>query len=143
MVSPWLADVNSSRSKMPGVALFAEDRLLVPGKISPGEDRDDFVAPFLDVCVAAFFSVHQHDDESDLAPGFFDCVYGLDGGPACCDDVVNYDYRIARRKIAFDPLLPAVFFRCFPDRENLERTGRILALCGDTDAQRDRIGTQR
>ena len=33
-----------------------------------------------------------------------------------------------------------MFLRCFSDRENLERTGRILALCGDTDAERNRIG---
>jgi len=126
---------------MPSLALSAEDRLLVPGKISPGEDRDDFVAPFLDVCAAAFFSIHQHNDKSDLSAGFFDRIYCLNGGAACRDDVVNYHHRIARGEIAFDPLLPAVFFRCFPDGENLERTGRILALCGDTDAQRNRIGT--
>src|SRR6267378_7312890 len=104
MVSPSLADVNRSRPKMPSVALLAEDRLLVPGKISPGEDRDDFVAPFLDVCAAAFFSIDQHDDESDLSAGFFDCIYRLDGGAACCDDVVYYHDRIARREVAFDPL---------------------------------------
>jgi hypothetical protein len=89
---------------MPSVALLAEDRLLVPGKISPGEDWDDFVAPFLDVCAAAFFSIDQHDDESDLSPGFFDCVYRLDGRSTSGDDVVNYHHRIARREIAFDPL---------------------------------------
>src|SRR5205814_2122293 len=123
MVSPWLADVNSSRSKMPGVALFAEDRLLVPGKIIRGEDRDNFGASFLDICAAAFFSVHQHDDKSDLSPGFFDCLYRLDGGAACGDDVVNYHHRNTGREIAFDPLWPAMFFRCFSDRENLERAG--------------------
>src|SRR6266404_2504158 len=64
---------------MPGVALLAEDRLLGPGKISPGEDRDDFVAPFLDVCAAAFFSIHQHDDESNLSAGFLDRIYPLYG----------------------------------------------------------------
>ncbi len=89
---------------MPGVALLAEDRLLVPGKISPGEDRDDFVAPFLDVYVAAFFSVDQHDDESDLSAGFFDRVYRLDGRSTGGDDVVNYHHRITGREIAFDPL---------------------------------------
>jgi hypothetical protein len=89
---------------MPSVALLAEDGLLVPGKISPGEDRDDFVAPFLDVCAAAFFSIDQHDDESDLSAGFFDCIYRLDGGAACCDDVVNYHHRITGREIAFNPL---------------------------------------
>ena len=36
-----------------------------------------------------------------------------------------------------------MFFRCFPDRENLERAGRILPLCGYSDAQRNRIGTHR
>src|SRR5205814_1326972 len=36
-----------------------------------------------------------------------------------------------------------MFLRCFPDRENLKRTRRILALCGDTDAQRNRVGAQR
>src|SRR2546423_14420382 len=121
---------------------LAEDRLLVPGKISPGEDWNDLVAPFLDVCAAAFFSLHQHDDESDLSAGFFDRIYRLNGRSACGDYVVNYHHRIARQEIAFDPLLPAVLFRCFPDRENLERTGRILALGGDTDAQRNRIGTE-
>src|SRR5437764_14816227 len=126
---------------MPSLALSAEDRLLVPGKISPGEDRDDFVAPFLDVWAPAFFSIHQHDDESDLSAGFFDRIYRLDGGAACRDDVIDYHHRIVRREIAFNPLLPAMLFRCFSDRENLERTGRILALCGDTDAQRNRIGT--
>ena len=89
---------------MPSLALSAEDRLLVPGKISPGEDRDDFVAPFLDVCAAAFFSIHQHDDESNLSAGFLDRIYRLDGGATGGDDVVNYHHRIARREIAFDPL---------------------------------------
>src|SRR6476659_4269537 len=128
---------------MPSVALLAEDRLLVPGKIRPGEDRDDFVAPFLDVCAAAFFSIDQHDDESDLAAGFFDRVYRLHGRSTSGDDVINYHHRITRREIAFDPLLPAMFFRCLPNCENLEWAGRILALCGDTDAQRNRIGTHR
>src|SRR2546423_1103203 len=122
---------------------LAEDRLLVPGKISPGEDWNDLVAPFLDVCAAAFFPIHQHDDESDLSAGFFDRIYRLEGGATRRDDVVNDHHRIARREIAFDPFLPAMFFRCFPDRENLERTGRILALCGEPDAQRTRIGTHR
>ena len=89
---------------MRSVALLAEDRLLVPGKISPGEDRDDFVAPFLDVCAAAFFSVHQHDHESDLSAGFFDRVYRLDGRSTSGDDVVNYHHLITRREIAFEPL---------------------------------------
>ena len=81
-----------------------------PGQIRAGEDGDDFVAAFLDVFAAAFFSVDQHNDESDLSAGFFDRVYRLDRGTACRDDVVNYHHRIARREIAFDSLLPAMFF---------------------------------
>src|SRR5438445_5789026 len=99
MVSSWLADVNHCRRKMPGLALSMGHRLSVPGKISPGEDRDNFVAPFLDVCAATFFSVHQHDDESDLSAGFFDRIYRLDGGTACRDDVVNYHHRSPDEKL--------------------------------------------
>ena len=36
-----------------------------------------------------------------------------------------------------------MFLRCFPDGEDLKRIRRILALCGDTDAQRNRVGAQR
>jgi hypothetical protein len=57
----------------------SEETLFVICKISPGENRGDFVAPFLDVCAAAFFSIDQHDDESDLSAGFFDRIYRLDG----------------------------------------------------------------
>src|SRR5207237_10620467 len=36
-----------------------------------------------------------------------------------------------------------MFLRCFPDGEDLKRIRRIWTLCGDTDAQRNRVGAQR
>jgi len=60
-------------------------------ELGAGEDGDDFVAALLDVCAAAFFSVHQQDNESDLSAGFFDRIDCLNGRSTRGDYIVNYD----------------------------------------------------
>ena len=40
---------------------------------------------------AAFLSVDEDEDESDVAAGFFDGVNRLNGGAAGGDDIVNDD----------------------------------------------------
>ena len=48
-------------------------------EIGAGEDGNDFVAALLDVFAAAFLSVDEDEDESDVAAGFFDGVDRLNG----------------------------------------------------------------
>jgi hypothetical protein len=63
-----------------GMGQLGEGYLLsVIAQVRAGEDGDNCVAAFLDIFAAAFFSVHQHNDESDLSVGFFDRVDCLNG----------------------------------------------------------------
>src|SRR4030095_1472656 len=114
-------------------------------EIGAGENGDDFGAALFDIFAAAFLSVDENEDESDVAARFFDGVDGLNGGAAGGDDVVSDGARIAGRKISFDPFLSAMFFDGFANRENLERgssRSRIFTLRGNADAKRDWIGAE-
>src|SRR5439155_19909935 len=75
---------SGGRSELATASLQMDWRytLSVTGQIGASENGDNFVAAFLDVCAAAFFSVHQHDDESDASAGFFDRVYCLNSRSA-------------------------------------------------------------
>jgi len=49
------------------------------------------VAALLDIFTAAFLSVDEDEDESDVAAGLFDRVDRLKSGAAGSDDVINND----------------------------------------------------
>src|SRR5438067_4238948 len=65
------------RATNPGSAY----RSLLPRvrEIGAGEDGNDFVAALLDVFAAAFLSVDEDEDKSDVASGLFDGVDRLNG----------------------------------------------------------------